>query len=747
MRARLLVWLVLALALCPSSLLAQWSTRPFTYIAVDQDVRELLRDFAASEGLGVIISDQVRGVISGDFREVQPQAFMQQIAATSGLTWYLFAGVLYVYDSSETVSEIIHLANTPPDLLRRSLMGLGILDPRFDFQADPDLGIVLITGPPKYTDLVKQVIQTVEARRAAAPGVAVIKLKYASATDRIIEYRDQLVRVPGVTSILQRLLYRQTGSGVTRQQLPSTVAPVQGALNENLSRQSYGASAAPTQEAAVPSATQGGAASTFGGAGGQTGTTTGGFGGGSTGAQTGGSAAAVTDSGRRGASAFGFNVGDISIESDPRLNAVIIGASKDRLPFFERLIAELDKPSRLIQIDVTIIDVSANRLSEIGVQWEIGAAEVASAIVPGIGSGLAISGMTSIGGIDFAADVAALEQVGDATIVAQPSVLTFDSVEAIIDEAESIYIRVEGDRAVDLYQVETGTLLRVTPRIIEAPDGPDIEMFIDIRDGDFDTSASVDDIPAVAESTLTTTAVVGDSQGLLLGGLYRTQTTNVDEKVPLLGDIPVLGLAFRSKRVQQSSVVRLFLLTPQVVELGATSGPRVDLTPPGSTEGFSGGGAQQGSISRTRGEPLPLIPSQPGASGAAGGGTATRPATPINRAPLSAPVQTNPSATTGGATVPPVTAAPTMGLSATPSPATPGPAVPGQPTGAAASPTAERRVVLPSEPVRLAPLRAPTTDPPPVPSAACETGPAGSASGTLTYESAAQRFGCLSDLY
>ena len=739
MRARrLLVWLVLALALCPSSLLAQWSTRPFTYIAVDQDVRQLLRDFAASEGLGIVISERVTGTISGDFRAVQPQAFMEDIAATSGLTWYLFAGVLYIYDSSETESEIIHLANTSPDLLKRALMGLGILDPRFDFKADPDLGIVLITGPPRYTDLVKQVIQTVEARRAAAPGVAVIKLKYASATDRVIEYRDQLVRVPGVTSILQRLIFQQRGSGTSRQQLPSTVAPVQGVLNENLSRQSYGTSAAPTEQSPVQSATQGGLQGSFQGGGGQAGGASGPFGGGTAGSQGSGAPVQGLSSSGQVANPFGFN-DEVTIESDPRLNAVIVGASKDRLPFFQRLIAELDKPSRLIQIDVTIIDVSANRLTEIGVQWEIGAAEVASAIVPGIGAGLAISGMTSVGGIDFAADVAALEQVGDASIVAQPSVLTFDSVEAIIDEAESIYIRVEGDRAVDLYQVETGTLLRVTPRIIEAPGGPDIEMFIDIRDGDFDTSASVDDIPAVAESTLTTTAVVGDSQGLLLGGLYRTQTTNVDEKVPLLGDIPVLGLAFRSKRVEQSSVVRLFLLTPRVVELGATSGPRVDLTPPGSTEGFTGSGA--GSISRTRGEPMPLIPSQPG-TGATGGGAATQPATPaapISRTPLS-PAPTTP--TTGGATAPQATAAPT-----TAAPATGGLAVPGRASGAAGSPTPERRVVLPSEPVRLAPLQAPTTDPPPVPSSACEPGPSGSASGTLTYESAAQRFGCLSDLY
>jgi type III secretion protein C len=170
--------------------------------------------------------------------------------------------------------------------------------------------------------------------------------------------------------------------------------------------------------------------------------------------------------------------------------------------------------------------------------------------------------------------------VGDARIVSQPSVLTFDSVEAIIDESETIHVRVAGNEDVDLFQVQTGTLLRVTPRVVDVNRVRDVELAVEIRDGDFDQEASVDDIPAVRESTLTTSAIVAERQGLLLGGLYRTSATNVDEKVPVLGDIPILGWAFRSRRIEDTSVIRLFLLTPTVIELTPGQQDMIELAPP-----------------------------------------------------------------------------------------------------------------------------------------------------------------------
>jgi type II secretory pathway component GspD/PulD (secretin) len=416
----------------------------------------------------------------------------------------------------------------------------------------------------------------------------------------------------------------------------------------------------------------------------------------------------------------------VTIESDSRINAVIVSATEDKLPFFERLIKELDTPSKLVQIDVTIIDVSASRLSELGIDWEIGPLEVISSISPS--AGLAISGMTSAGTVDFASDVQALEQVGDARIVSQPSVLTFDSVEAVIDESETFYVEVSGSYAANLFEVQTGTLLRVTPRIVEDEDVRDIELYVDIRDGSVDDSSEVDGIPTVDESTLTTTALVADSQGLLLGGLYRTENNNVDEKVPLLGDLPVLGAAFRSRSIDQTTVVRLFLLTPRIVELGARTGDRIDLT------------------STSRGV-VPLPSTEP-AQGTARVHIAAPPQGVAHLQGVVAPQTEAPSQTQA----PAQTAAPPQsphGARRLVPPQSAAPGRVGASTVTSARPTV-RRARVAGQPLALVPpavAQSSTPALPGAPTAPCGPPSDGGAPRALTYDSAAQRLGCLSNLY
>jgi hypothetical protein len=160
--------------------------------------------------------------------------------------------------------------------------------------------------------------------------------------------------------------------------------------------------------------------------------------------------------------------------------------------------------------------------------------------------------------------------------------------------------------------VQTGTLLRVTPRIVDFDRRRDIELVVEIRDGDFDQQKTVDDIPSVIESTLTTNAIVTESQGLLLGGLYRAQSTNTEDSIPVLGDIPILGWAFRSQQVQDTSVIRLFLLTPTVIELSPSLQGVVDLEPllPPTARDVLGSSAGLGTSGAIATAPIQTVPEQ-----------------------------------------------------------------------------------------------------------------------------------------
>ena len=560
MRIWLLTRFSLAVLLCSlvswGNAEAAWSKRPFNYTALDQDLRQLLVDFAASEGIGIVISNNVSGTISGTFVNMQPEAFIREISATYGLLWYLFGGVLYVYDTSESETRIVNLTNTPTEQVRQALADLGIYDPRFDWRADEELGMVLFTGPPRYVDLVEEVVRVVEEEMASVPRVAVFRLKYASAGDRTISYRDQTITVPGVTTILQEIsgvygnnqsssIVRSSGSAA--QVRLQSLTGVSGSGSAQIQQPQQAATATSSQSAPASITNQNAAQATGG-------------------VRTTGN---LTDD------------DTVRIESDTRLNAVIVKAASDRIPFFRQLIEELDQPSQLVQIDVTILDLATSRLSEVGIEWQLfDDVGVVSSLVSGINpitTGLQIAGSTSANPFDLVADIRLLEQEGDARIVSQPSVITFDGVEAVIDESESVFVRVEGNEDTSLYEVQTGTLLRVTPRMVNFGGADTVELFVEIRDGELDFNQEVDDIPTVDESTITTTAVIENGQGLLLGGLYRTTSIDSEEKVPVLGDIPLIGLAFRSKSVQDTSVARLFLLTPSVVALDRTA-ERIDLT-------------------------------------------------------------------------------------------------------------------------------------------------------------------------
>jgi general secretion pathway protein D len=184
------------------------------------------------------------------------------------------------------------------------------------------------------------------------------------------------------------------------------------------------------------------------------------------------------------------------------------------------------------------------------------------------------AGLYQILGSDFQVALRAIAQAGKAEILSRPSILARNNQPATISLGQQVplvsntrFDAVNGQINTVSYQ-NVGIILRVTPFI--TPDGL-VEMIVSpetsqLADRSVWVPISKDALAPVINSRLAdTVVVVPDGQTVIIGGLMENQVTMSESKVPLLGDIPWLGNAFKRKQKQNVKTELMIFLTPQIV--------------------------------------------------------------------------------------------------------------------------------------------------------------------------------------
>jgi len=265
------------------------------------------------------------------------------------------------------------------------------------------------------------------------------------------------------------------------------------------------------------------------------------------------------------------------IQADPRLNAVIIRDTPQRLQLFEELIAILDTPVRLVEIEAIIVDVNSSRISELGIDWGGRAGSIAGGFgTPGqapdsltgtlvFGKNVNPTTVIPDAGNFLMTRIRALEGNGDARIVSRPSVLTLDNLGALIDLSDTLYVQSIGERVANVIPITVGTTLRVTPHIIESAGNSVVHLIVDIEDGAIQDERKFTGLPTVRKSTIGTQAVMGARESLLIGGFNSQTNSKQVDAIPILGKMPFFGAFFRKQSSTLRSTERLFLITPKIV--------------------------------------------------------------------------------------------------------------------------------------------------------------------------------------
>ncbi|MCP1118213.1 type III secretion system outer membrane ring subunit SctC [Robbsia andropogonis] len=578
-----------------------WQSNRFEYVADHKDLKDVLRDFGASQHVATWISPHVEGTVAGRFNAT-PQRFLDQMAESFGVLWYYDGSVLRIYGANEARSATLGLSNVSTDELRRALSRLQIDDPRFPVRYDSVSGTAVVSGPPRFVELVTDVAHLIDHKSDAADKVVVQRfpLRYAWATDRTITINGRNVTVRGVASLL-RSLY---GQGVPRNgdaatdvpparrdayRMPSVREMQDDGMTAGATRASSGrppplpsmpglgadqqSAASKGDGAALPAGdTEMASASAGGGAGGARGRA-----GGSGGAQ-----------------------GGPTIEADSRSNSILVRDRADNMAAFGSLIQSLDMRPGVLEIDASIIEITDNALKELGVDWrlhsghfdiETGNGQTSqnsstSSLNPqGFGNPLdsTTAGVltTPAGGVLTAViggagrylltRISAMEQTEQARVTASPKVETLDNVEALMDNKQTFYVQVSGYQSADLYSVSAGVSLRVLPSIVSTPDGENIRMDVHIEDGKL-SDQEVGKLPVVSNSTIDTQALIKEGDSLLIAGYSVDQDDRTQTGIPLLSKIPVIGGLFRFRHHQGQRFQRLFLLTPRVLSAAAGGG-------------------------------------------------------------------------------------------------------------------------------------------------------------------------------
>lgn len=324
-------------------------------------------------------------------------------------------------------------------------------------------------------------------------------------------------------------------------------------------------------------------------------------------------------------------VGEAIVTSDPDTRRLIVITDEETSQFVSQVVSNLDRPKPQVLIKVVFMEVTYRNALDFGV--ELGGRHSQGAEVKGAGStafgssglGSAATGIfTNVFGIplqsfgsvppgagvyqvvgsDFQATLHALAQAGKTEVLSRPSILTRNNQQATITLGQEVPLITStrfdtlGNQINNVTYQSVGIILRVTPFItaddkvemIVTPESSalaDRSQWVPISSGSGGSVAA----PVINSRSADTVVVIPDGQTVVIGGLMEKAKTASDSKVPLLGDIPVLGNLFKRKLKDDSRTELIIFLTPHIVKepgqlagLSSREQNRPQMTPKAFTE-------------------------------------------------------------------------------------------------------------------------------------------------------------------
>lgn len=146
-----------------------WPTGTYSYVVIEQDLRDVLQQFAINNHLKIALSDKVQGRVHGPLPAESPRDFLNRLAQQFGLEWVYDGSIISISADAEAKTEMIPLRDVSFNRLHDGLASAGLLDPRYQFKPIMGGQIALVSGPPRYVGIVQDALAALPKDKPAEP--------------------------------------------------------------------------------------------------------------------------------------------------------------------------------------------------------------------------------------------------------------------------------------------------------------------------------------------------------------------------------------------------------------------------------------------------------------------------------------------------------------------------------------------------------------------------------------------------
>ncbi|MEN5408167.1 type II secretion system protein GspD [Aliarcobacter butzleri] len=273
------------------------------------------------------------------------------------------------------------------------------------------------------------------------------------------------------------------------------------------------------------------------------------------------------------------------VSLDLESNSLVVMASKDELKQIKDLIQELDKEKVQVYVQAKIIEVNNELVNKIGISYGIINASARSDGINAISSnlnggsnaikeavdtlGIRMSDVNIKSGLALGASLNLLQQNGALDIVSEPSILAIDNKESSIYVGEKISVEISstltdgGLQRTNYEREDIGLTLKVKPRI-----SSDTKLTLEINtllEGIKSTSVSAGQNPDTLKKEIKTAAILNNGESVIIGGLIENKNEIIEQKIPVLGDIPLFGELFKNDSKMNKKNNLVIIVTPYMI--------------------------------------------------------------------------------------------------------------------------------------------------------------------------------------